>query len=323
MKALHGRKALVTGAAGFLGSHLVRALVSCGAQVSVLVKPTTNLKRIRDLLHEITMVPSEVDVASSMASVDASCATDLIFHLAAAGTDQGRGDLMRLMAVNVDGTRHVMELARRGNARRVIYAGSCAQYGPGHRVTEATPLAPVSPYGISKAAGEMVARSAGRASACSVVSLRFFSPFGPSEHPKRLVPHTILSALHGRDVTLTPGEQTRDFLFVADVVEAFLLAAAAPDLSHAVINVCTGRETRVVDLVKMILRLMGDPVRPLPGALAYLPGEPVRISGDPSRAHELLEWEPKISLEEGLRETIRWFTEHADHALSTASGHVA
>lgn len=321
-RVLPGRRAFVTGAGGFLGSHLVRALVSAGCQVTALVRPDTNLIRLRDMLHAITVVYGDVASPLSMAAVEASHATDLVVHLAAAGTDQRTHDLRTLMEVNVYGTLQVLELARRGNAKRVIYAESCAEYGSGSRLTEHHPLAPTSSYGISKAAGWMAAHADARSGPCSVVSLRIFSPFGPCEHPRRLVPYTILSALQGKDVRLTPGEQTRDFIFVRDVIEAFLLAAITPNLTGETFNVCTGQETRVIDLVRLLLRLMGDPVKPLPGALPYSPGEPQRISGDSRKAHDLLGWRARVSLEDGLRETIRWFTRHRDDVLATESAKV-
>ena len=314
-RSLVGRTALVTGATGFIGSHVVRGLIAAGCRVSVLVRPESRLDRLHDVLDALEIVYGDLASASSMAAIDASCAGDLVVHLAAAGVGQQTVDERTLLDVNVGGTLHVLELARRGNATRLIHAGSCFEYGFGSRLREDAPLAPTAPYAISKAASWMLAHTYDQLSSVLAVTLRLFTPFGPFEDSRRLIAHTILCALQGRDVALTSGEQTRDFVFVGDVVEAFLCAAAAPRIEGETINVCTGRETRVIDLVRMTLHLMGDPVKPLPGAMPSRAHEAWRMSGDARKARELLGWEARTPLEEGLRQTIQWFSEHQDQRL--------
>ena len=314
--SLRGRRALVTGAGGFLGANLVRALVAAECEVTVLARPQATLERLRELLPRLTVLRADVSDSASLEAVDPSAASDLVFHLAAAGTDQRLRDFGVLLQVNAHGTLQVCELARRGGAKRIVALGSAAEYGSGELLTEASPLRPASWYGVSKAAGWMAARALSQGSAAPVVWLRPFSPFGPFEDHRRLVPYTILSALQRQDVLLTGGEQTRDFVFVDDVIAACLRAAIEPGIEGEAINVCTGAETRVSDLATAIVRLMGDPVPVRFGAVPYRADEPGRLSGDPRKARERLRWEAATPIEEALRRTIEWFSASCRPAFS-------
>lgn len=304
--SLAGRRALVTGATGFLGSHLVRDLLAAGCHVAVLVRDTRRLDRLQGVRDRVDLIEGDVASRSSIERINSTAASDLVFHFAAAGTDQRVPSVEALVQTNVQGPLNVFELACRGGAVRFIYAGSSAEYGRGSHLTERSLLHPESVYGASKAAAGMLLHAAGKKQGLPVVAIRFFSPFGPFEHAWRLVPHVILHALQGRDVPLTPGHQRRDFLFVDDAIEAVLLAAVCPGVEGEVMNVCTGQETRVRDLVSTILKLMGHPVRPLFGAVSYRADEPGCLSGDPAAAKQRLGWAPTLSLEAGLQQTIQW-----------------
>lgn len=313
---LAGRHALVTGATGLIGAHLVPALLEAGCRVTALLRDLSRTERLGERLDRVRVVEADVACAEAVERVDASAASDLVFHLAAAGTDQRTSDVTRLIDVNVQGTYNIMALARRGGAARVLYAGSCTEYGMGTGLREDAPVAPRSLYGFAKASGWMMAQTCGELWRVPVVSLRIFNPFGPADQPYRLVPHTILSALRGTDVSLTSGHQTRDFLYVGDVVEAFLAAAAAPGIEGEMVNICTGQEMSVRELVELVLRLMGNPVQPRFGALEPRPGEPFRVSGDPAKAQARLGWQAHTSIEDGVRRTIQWFTEHREACLA-------
>lgn len=304
--ALRGRRALVTGANGFIGRHLVQALVQAGVRVTVLSRRSSAGALAAGKL--ITSVEADLTSAASMARLDAAVAGDVVFHLAAAGT-RGPVSSSELFDVNVAGTLVVLELARRGGARRVVYAGSASEYGGGSRRSEQAPTAPQSPYGASKLAATLAAQAYGRTHRLETVGLRIFSLYGPGEDLRRLVAHTIHCAMAGEDIPLTPGEQQRDLVFVDDVVGAFLRAATHPGIGGEIFNVCAGREWSVRDVVATTLSLMGEPVKPLFGALPYQPGEPGCLSGDPAKSAARLGWEAVTPLDEGLRRTIAWSRE--------------
>lgn len=305
-----GRKALVTGGSGFVGSHVVRGLLNAGCQVAVLARPGSSLSRLDDVRSRVTVLTGDLADPASLLRLDRSWAGDLVVHLGAAGVGHPSAESRTLFDVNVLGTLRILELARQANATRIIYTGSCFEYGFGHEGERA--VAPRMPYAVSKAAGGILARTYQELAGVPTVSLRLFTPFGPSEDERRLVAHTIQSALRGQDVTMTGGSQTRDFIYVEDVAEAYVRAAVAPGIDGETIDICTGRETRVLDMVHRILELMGNPVKPCPGAVPHRPHEVWRMLGDPRKARELLGWEAMIPLEEGIRRTIQWFSERRD-----------
>ncbi len=312
---LAGRQVLLTGATGFIGIRVTELLLEAGCRVAVLVRDTARLSRLGAAAAHVQAVQADVAQAASVERVEPRLAGDIIIHLAATGTDMAPQPAEVFIDVNIRGTATLMSLAQRGRTRRVVYTGSCAEYGAGARLTEQASLAPRSLYGFSKAAGWLAAVAVGRESGIPVTSVRLFTPFGPHERPGRLVANTIRHALAGQDIPLTPGDQTRDFLYLDDAAEAIMAAAAAgPEADYEAVNVCTGRETSVRELVTRVLALMGDPVRPLFGRTPYRPDEPGSMSGDPAKAARLLRWKARTPLDEGLRRTIAWWRTQHDRA---------
>jgi nucleoside-diphosphate-sugar epimerase len=139
-----------------------------------------------------------------------------------------------------------------------------------------------------------------------IVCLRPFNAYGPYQSPNRIIPSLILSALSGKDLEMTEGRQTREFTYVDDLVDGFVRALWKPGIDGEVINVCSDAEISIRDLALTVLELLGNPVRPLIGALDYRPNEIWRFIGDNTKARELLGWAPTTSLEDGLAKTIEW-----------------
>jgi len=294
--SLCGKSVLVSGAAGFLGSHVTRALLAAGASVIALVRPTTDLWRIEKLLSriELTYEPEPADFA---------------FHLAAAGVLPGASDSALL--ANISLTRTLLEFAEKHRTERFLYAGSCAEYPAGRCLPESTPAAPHSYYGVTKAASSMLVNT--YAKRLHVVALRLFTIYGPLEPRHRLIPAAIEAALCGGPLPLTPGKQTRDFVYVEDAARAFLAAATAEVTSGETINIATGEETRVRDVVVEIYRQAESPTAPVFGTTTYHSDEYMQLSGDPSKAERLLGWNPRVNLEAGIAQAMERFTVGAVH----------
>jgi nucleoside-diphosphate-sugar epimerase len=140
-----------------------------------------------------------------------------------------------------------------------------------------------------------------------IVTVRPFTVYGPRQSERALIPRTILSTLRGEDFEMTGGEQTRDFTYVDDVVEGYVRASLSKKAIGQTINLGTGEEHAIRDVVLKVLELMGSPVKPLIGVLPYRPGEIWRLYADSNKARELLGWQPQVGLEEGLRRTIKWY----------------
>jgi nucleoside-diphosphate-sugar epimerase len=231
---------------------------------------------------------------------------DVIFHLAAVGVVGETGDVRDVVTGNVDGTVAALQAAQRLRSR-LIYCGSCFEYGAGSRWTEDGLPAPTTEYGAAKAAGWLVANAFARRTGVEVVSLRPFTFYGPAEPPTRLIPSVVRLALAGRPIDLTPGDQARDFVYVEDVVDAFVAAATTDEAVGGTFNVCTGNAFTVRDIVTRILRCTDSSSEPRFGALSYRSTELSILSGDPTRAERVLGWRARVSLEEGLARTIAWF----------------
>jgi UDP-glucose 4-epimerase len=305
---------LVTGGAGFIGSHLVEALAAEGRPVRVLDDFTTGR---RENLAAVRPAPEivEGDVADPAVVERATAGTGLVFHLAALASVQlsveNPGATHRVCAT---GTLNVLDSARRAGVRRVVYAASASAYGVprGEVQTEDEPVRPLSPYAAAKLAGELYAQAFATTYGLETVCLRFFNIFGPRQRADS--PYSGVIALFA-DALLegrTPrvygdGLQSRDFTYVGDVVQALRKAAAAPGVSGRVYNVGTGHGVSVLDLVAALNRLLGTDRHPEHGPPRA--GDVRHSRADISRTRRDLGYEPAVPFEEGLAHTLRWYRE--------------
>jgi nucleoside-diphosphate-sugar epimerase len=303
---LAGRRVLVTGAAGFLGSHLVPRLVEAGAVVTALDRPAAHRWATIERAGPVRGIRADVRSLGEPVHDATLAGVSTVFHLAAVGVVGEPTDVREVVDGNIDGTLAVLLAARRLGAR-VVYCGSCFEYGSGERWTEDALPAPTTEYGAAKAAGWLLAHAFARRTGLEVVSLRPFTMYGPMEPAGRLVPSVVRHALAGRPIDLTPGDQARDFLYVDDAVEAFVAAATHREAVGGTFNVCTGTAVTVRDVVHAVLQETGSSSAARFGALAYRPTELRMLSGDPTRAERVLGWRARVSLRDGLARTIAWF----------------
>jgi UDP-glucose 4-epimerase len=304
---------LVTGGAGFIGSHLVEALTAAGRPVRVLDDFSTG---VRQNLADVRPAPEIVDGdLADAAAVDAAVrGIGLIFHLGAiASVQRGIEEPARMHAVCATGTLHILDAARRHGVRRVIYAASASAYGipAGDTQHEDDPVCPLSTYAAAKLAGEMYCQAFTATHGLETVRLRFFNIFGPRQRADS--PYSGVIALFaaamaaGRAPTVFgDGLQSRDFTDVADVGRALLLAAEAPaSVSGKVYNIGTGRSVSVLDLVAALNRLLGTDFAPV--HVAPRPGDIRHSRADIRRARRDLGYEPAVAFEEGLARVLRWY----------------
>ena len=304
-----GRTALVTGGAGFVGSNLVRALLARGDTVRVLDNFSTgNRANLADLTAEIEIV--EGDLRSYERVHAAVRGADVVFHQGALpSVPRSVQDPLTTTAVNVEGTLNVLLAARDEGVQRVINASSSSVYGNGGTLprTEDQAPDPISPYAVAKLAAERFCTSFSRVYGIDTVSLRYFNVFGPRQDPNSqyaaVLPRFIRLIAAGQPVTINgDGEQSRDFTFVDNVVQANLLAADAAATSGAILNIATGRSETVNRAAALIGSLLDQPVERV-FAAAQLAD--VRESlADITVARTLLGYEPTVSFSDGLQRTI-------------------
>jgi UDP-glucose 4-epimerase len=303
---------LVTGGAGFIGSHLVEALVRQGRPVRVLDNFSTGL---RDNLAGIRPAPEVVEAnLADPAAVEAALAgAGVVYHLGAVASVQRSVETPAYThGVCATGTLHVLDAARRAGVRRVVYAASSSAYGgtSGDVQRETDPVRPLSPYAAAKLAGELYLSAFAATYGLETVSLRFFNIFGPRQRDDS--PYTGVIALfaaamaQGQAPTVHgDGLQSRDFTYVDNVVQALMKAAQAPNVSGKVYNVGTGRSITVLDLVAQLNRLLGTNLPPHFGPTRA--GDVRHSRADISNTRRDLGYEPAVPFEDGLEKTLRWY----------------
>jgi UDP-glucose 4-epimerase len=305
-------RVLVTGGAGFIGSHLVDALVARGDEVVVLDNLETGYRS--NVPPGARLVEADVtDPAAVAAAVEGAGA---VFHLAAARSVQRSVEMpLETDRVNTAGTLAVLECSRRAGVERVVSTSSSSVYGGAEETPtpETAPLRPRSPYAVSKMAGEHYARIYWELHDLATVSLRLFNVFGPRQRPDSAYAAVIplfVDALRGGRPPLIHGDglQSRDFTYVSDVVRAFMAAAEAPPERCAgkVYNVAGGGEHTVLELFATLRALIGVEVEPVHGGPR--PGDVRRSCGDARAAAEDLGWSAEVPFSEGLARTVEWFS---------------
>jgi nucleoside-diphosphate-sugar epimerase len=301
-------KVLVTGGAGFIGSNVVSALLERGDEVRVLDNFSTGR---RDNLEGLDVEVVEGELRSYERVHAAVRGVELVFHLGALGSvPRSVQDPLTSSAVNVEGTLNVLLAARDENVRRVVFSSSSSVYGSSGKLPRTEEMAPdpISPYGVAKLAAERYCISFSRVyDQFETVVLRYFNVFGPRQSPfsqyAAVVPLFVTHIARGEPIVVYgDGEQSRDFTYVANVVDATLLAGDAPGASGRIFNIAAGHPATVNDLAAAVGRILDKPV-----ARKTAPPRPgdVRDSwADVSAARNALGYEPHISLEDGLRLTI-------------------
>jgi UDP-glucose 4-epimerase len=302
----------VTGGAGFIGHHLVAALVARGDAVTVIDDLSTGrAERLAEFGSGVRLVPGSVLDATAL---DAGLAgAEVVFHLAAvASVAQSLDEPVRVDAINVGGTIRVVEAAARAGARRVVLASSSAVYGTSARLpcSEAQRADPVSPYGAGKLAAEHYLHALGGHRGVSTVALRLFNVFGPGQDPTSeyaaVVPRFITAVLAGEQPIINgSGDISRDYIPVQDVVHAGLLAASPDVPSGITCNVATGRRTSLFDLVSLVAAAAGTEVVPVVGSAR--PGDILHSVADVTLAREALGFVAATPLDVAMRATVGWF----------------
>ena len=309
-----GRTFLVTGGAGFIGSHIVRRLVGAQARVRVLDNFSTGRRaNLAGLTDRIELFESDIaDAATVRRAVDG---VDYVLHLAAlASVPESVEHPDRNFEVNYLGMHNLLMAARDAQVQRLVFSSSAAVYGD-HAAPHHEELAPrsLSPYAAAKHNGEQLCRAFAHVYGLPTVCLRYFNVFGPGQNPRSgyaaAIPIFMTALLEGQRPTIYgDGRQSRDFVHIANVVDANLLACGAEAAIGGVFNVAAGVETDLLELLAILSELAGSTVEPI-----FAPpriGDIRRSYADISRAAATLGFRPRVGLAEGLRETFAWYREH-------------
>lgn len=311
MDDLAGTRVLVTGATGFIGSHLTRRLVNQGAEVHALTSTVSSVYPVRlvDLKDKITLHGGNLNDCGAMAAVVERADPKLVFHLGAythVGKSWDRID--ECIQTNIHGSVNLLQALSHSSYERFVYTSTSEVYGDiPVPFREDAQVDPLSPYSVSKYAGERFCDMLHRGKSWPIVIVRPFNAYGPAQSPDRVIPEIIVKALRKERLAMTQGRQTREFNYVEDLVGGFVRAALTPGVEGEVFNIGGGEEVSMRDLAQTILDLMGNPIEAEFGALPERPTEIWSMRSDSTKARQRLGLEPFRTLAEGLEQTIEWY----------------
>ncbi|UCC39926.1 MAG: SDR family oxidoreductase [Candidatus Aminicenantes bacterium] len=307
-------KYLVTGGAGFIGSHVAEELVRRGHKVTVLDNFFTGKREnIAPFMDKIELIEGDIrDMDICRQSLED---VDFVLHQAALpSVPRSIEDPVLASEINIQGTLNLLVASRDAGIKKFVFASSTSVYGddPSLPKEEGREGKPLSPYAVSKIAGEMYCQVFSRIYGLSTVCLRYFNVFGPRQDPfsqyAAVIPNFITKTLKGESSTIFgDGEQSRDFTYVSNVVEANFLAAEAQNVTGEIFNIACGEKTSVNSLAKKINELLGKDISPVHDEPR--PGDILHSLADISKAKKMLKYDPLVSIDEGLEKTIRWFQE--------------
>lgn len=315
------RSALVTGAGGFIGSHLVEALVRDGMRVRALVHYNSDGRRghlddlPRDVLDAVEIVAGDIADPSCVQSAVRGC--DRVYHLAALiGIPYSYRAPRSYVRTNVEGTLNVLDACRNAGVARLLHTSTSEVYGSPQSIPidEAHRLHAQSPYAATKSAADLLSLSYHASFRLPVVVIRPFNTFGPRQSGRAVIPTIVSQAMATGRVALGATETVRDFLFVEDTARGYLAASKAAGVDGEVIHLGTGIGTPIHEVVRLVGELLGQPlhVSSDPTRIRPAASEVDRLVCDADRARRLLGWTAAIDLREGLARTIEWIRGHAD-----------
>jgi dTDP-glucose 4,6-dehydratase len=314
-----GKKVLVTGAGGFIASHLVEYLLKEGAKVRAFVRYNSRdeVGFLRDIREHTPLEIIAGDLRDYDAIDQAIKGIQVVFHLGAMiSIPYSYFHPVEVIETNVNGTLNILMACRKHNIDRLVHASSSEVYGTAISVpiNESHPLQGQSPYSASKIGADKLVESFYCTYMSPVVTVRPFNTYGPRQSARAVIP-TIISQALSRDVILVGNLNTRrDFTYVDDTVLGFALAAQAEGINGQVINLGTGIDVAIGELADIIIQMIGRPVRVEQDGKRLRPekSEVMRLISDNSLARDKLNWQPVVSMEQGLSNTIQWVQQHID-----------
>lgn len=308
-------RCLVTGASGFLGSHLVRKLLEEGYPVLAVVRETSDLWRLKGLQDKVSIATASLNtIEFARPEIQAFC-PEVAFHLAWTGGNSSRhANQPEQVFANVPGSLKLANILADVGCKVLIYAGSSLEYGSFQIPAKETDLPlPSNLYGATKYGTEILLQGLSAVYGMRFCGTRVFWTYGPKDDDSRMIPSVVMALLAGQRPSLTMGLQLWDFLYIDDATEALLLLANAEN-ANGIFNLGSGTPVTVRHAVELIQRCIDPSLKVAFGAIPYGPNQVMHLEADVSRLKVATGWDPRISLEEGIRKTVDWYKTKAGYA---------
>ena len=308
MASLKGKRVLITGATGFVGSNLVRMALKEGSDVHIITRTKSDKWRIDDVSTYITDYNSDLLDYKRLDDIVSIIRPDIIYHTATYGGKPNQRETIRIVQTNLIGTINLIKACMKFSFDLFVNTGSSSEYGIKEKpMMEEDLLEPVNDYGVSKSAATQYCRAIAKTEELPIVTLRLFSPYGSYEGSTRLIPSVILSCLRRNKPRISSPNFVRDFVHIKDVLDAYEKLIDIPQLSGEILNIGSGKQCTIEEVANKIIELLGNCVELETGMAQRWPNEPKKWEADISKANDILAWKPKYDLENGLAETISWF----------------
>lgn len=310
-ESFKNKKVIITGANGFIGSHIVKRIIEHSSDLSVLVRETSDLWRLEEYKKHINIIHVDLRDGTQVSKCMCQIKPDYVFHMAAYGVDSRQMDYITASETNIIGTINLLKGVSKVGCEKVINTGTSMQYGnKAGPITEDESYVPTNIYGSTKAASVIVAHQIARENRIDIATIIPFGVFGEKEGSHKFIPHVILSALNNRDIDLSPCEQFRDYCYVENIIDGFVMVALNNNIKDEIFNIGSGKVYLLKHYVEIMLKKMRIDKRVMYGAVEYRKNDLWNPLPDIGKISGMLGWKPGISLEEGLDRTIEWYKEN-------------
>lgn len=305
-------RVLITGATGFIGSHLTRKLIEKGFEVGIIKRKNSNAWRICDLVNKISTYNADLRYIHEVSEAISHFKPDVIFHLATYYAVEHKPEEVSLMVdTNVLGTINLLEASKKFNVKLFANTSSCFVYQESkNKLRENSGLSPLNLYALTKIQAEQACSFYTEKYELKAITFRLFPPYGPADHKRRLIPYAIKNFFEEKKLKLTTGEQRWDFVYVDDIIEAYFKLINIPNLpiKHEIFNIGTENAISVREVISRLKEIIGSGIKPEWGVISHRTNEVWFICADISKAKDFLKWQPKIQiLREGLELTVKWY----------------
>ena len=303
---------LITGATGFIGSHLTRKLTEEGFEVGIIKRENSNIRRISDLIKNLSIYDADLRDIHEVSKVISHFKPEVIFHLATYYAVEHKSEEVSLMLdTNVLGTINLLEASKKSNVKLFINTSSCFVYQENkNKLKESADLNPLNLYALTKMQAEQACSFYTEKYGLGTITFRLFPPYGPDDHERRLIPYTIKSFFEEKKLKLTTGKQRWDFVYVDDIINAYLKLLNKYNLptTHEILNIGTGNAISVQEVISRIKEIIGSDIELEWGIIPHRKNEVWFLCADINKAKDFLKWEPKTQiLQKGLETTVNWY----------------